>query len=104
MSTYNVQIEAHPVTTTMDAVIERAIGPLVPVIENLYCRWKEESKYEDWSDYETVLQAAAKRNGLEFCGTTRKPFGIRVRTRLVAPQIWVWAKNNRIGYSIAVAR
>ena len=84
----------------MNRVIDRAVGPLMLVVENLRCRWQDECEYEDWRDYEEALRAAAELHGMEFRGASQQPFGVRVRMRMVAPEVLVWSQGERNGWTI----
>lgn len=84
----------------MNRVIDRAVGPLMLVVEHLRCRWQDESEYEDWQDYEEALRAAAELHGMEFRGASQRPFGVRVRMRMVEPEVLVWSQNGRNGWAI----
>ena len=46
----------------------------------LRSRWADESEYEDWTKYESAIAEALRIQPNEILGSTKRPFGIKVRT------------------------
>ena len=61
------------------AKLKKLANTLRPTIENLYCRWQEESQFEDFSTYEGILTAEIPADsGWKVVKVTKRPFGIQV--------------------------
>ena len=77
------------IKTTFDLLTEHMQDPLI----NLYNRWQDEKQYEDFKDYQKVLQEIfnTKIKGkdtqctLTFTKATSRPFGIQF-----------WLRNNNV--------
>jgi len=49
---------------------------VAPIVDALYARWADENQYEDWSDYEKVLQKYVESRGMVFVKATHSPFEV----------------------------
>ena len=70
---------------------------------NLYERWLDERKYEDFKDYEEVMKKSIENiEGVNFIKGTKQPFGFIVSTENYNVKVYLKDKGHNI-WTIAAA-
>ena len=70
---------------------------------NLYERWLDERKYEDFKDYEEVMKKSIENiEGVNFIKGTKRPFGFIVSTENYNVKVYLKNKGHNI-WTIAAA-
>lgn len=71
---------------------------------NLYSRWRDECKYEDFAEYITVIKQQFKVEGGEILKVTKSPFGVQLKMENFPFTVAVWVKSNGYGWSSKAVR